>query len=172
MKMYFEMTAAEVEGVVECCKELIPCSVNDNWTLPEPGNEKVTKIFNKKTLIATSEDNEKVTMSIEIEPEYMVMMTELITGFSQNIIGACKALAKHYKVLVKIAGATELVETINGLVVGKDINCDGSPIEKDEEHEVITNDDTEEASEEITEEPVMDVKKPSYPAADSMTFDV
>lgn len=145
MNMNCTMTASEINAMLDVFVQMMPeLEAKAKEVLPAPGKSKLTTIKNQKLLFETFENSDVVSVSFEIDPEFLTAVFEMLGGFTGNISSACKALKKHGKLLMSLMGAEEVINKINGMVVGKECDSEGNPMEPAENNEAdACNDETE-----------------------------
>lgn len=148
MKFNMTMTAGEIVAIADIVNQIIPDTVNLNEIMPAPGKSKITTIKNQKILIETFENSDVVSCQYDLDPDFMVAVFEMFGGFAGNITGACKALMKHGKLLMSLMGAEEIIQKINGMVVGKECDPEGNPLNTEDEDEICCDEDSCENDEE------------------------
>ena len=131
MKFNMTLTAAEIVSVADIVNQIIPDSVDLEKIMPDPGKTKITTIKNQKILIEAFENSDVVSVKYDLDAEFVVAIFDMLGGFASNITGACKALMKHGKLLISLMGTEEIIQKINGMVVGKDCDAEGNPITSD-----------------------------------------
>ena len=154
MNMNCTMTASEINAMLDVFVQMMPeLEAKAKEVLPAPGKSKLTTIKNQKLLLETFENSDVVSVSFEIDPEFLTALFEMLGGFTGNIYSACKALSKHGKLLMSLMGADEIISKINGMVVGKECDSEGNPMEPAENNEADTNNEESEDNEEISQSP-------------------